>query len=148
MLLFSCNVFAQEPTYFLKFGGMLNTPALNQNKLLSIGYQAPLGRIFDYQLEVGTFNDNINDFKTVYGGPSLGLTTGGDNFYVKVFSGPVFVSYTDQHLSTPVEFNTDFEIGIKDGRGVNIGIGYKHMSNAGIVGPNIGRDFIYLKIGF
>ena len=138
----------QPSTYYLKFGGMLNEPVLTQNKLLAVGYQAPLGKLFDYQLEVGTFNDNISDFKTVYGGPSLGLSVGGDSAYVKAFCGPVFVSYTDQHLSTPIEFNTDFEIGIKDRRGVNIGVGYKHMSNAGTVGPNIGRDFVYIKVGF
>lgn len=133
---------------YLKLGGALNQPTLLTNKLVSFGIQHEAFWVFDYQIESGAFTDTQNVYisPTFFLGPSIGVSIVRSAFYVKVFFGPALVSHTDEHLSTPYEFHTDLQLGFKDYRGVGIGLGYKHLSNAGIQGPNIGRDFLYFQI--
>lgn len=149
MILFSgvCRADIGEG-YFLKLGGSLNEPSLLTNKMLAAGVQRHLLGVFDYQLELGTFVDNSkpNDWQTVWGAAQIGLSIVNPGYYIKVFSGPAYVSKTDDHLSTPFEFTEDLEIGFVDKRGVGIGFGYKHFSNAGIQQPNLGRDFLFFKV--
>lgn len=139
-----------KTTPFMKIAGSLNTESIATNKLISVGYQHPLTHLFDYQLEGGYFVDNKANTKTAFFGPSIGITAENANIYTKAFVGPAYVSHTDDHLSTPYEFNTDFEVGVKDKRGTSIGIGYKHMSNAQICDgcSNLGRDFLFVRVGF
>jgi hypothetical protein len=132
---------------YLKFGGSLREPDFFNNKLIAIGFADSLGKsIFDYQLEGGMFANNAIGGTTGYGGPSLGVSIIERKYYIKAFAGPAVITRLDDHLSTPIVFNIDFEIGLKNTKGEGIGIGYKHLSNGGIQSPNLGRDFLYLKV--
>lgn len=131
-----------------KFGLGLNQANPLTNKLVAIGYQNTLTRLLDYQLEGGYFSELTTARHFWFVGPSIGLALKNDGHFIKTFVGPAFVNPTDAHLSTPIQFNTDIEIGLRDSRGVGMGMGYKHMSNAGIAGENLGRDFLYFKIQF
>lgn len=46
------------------------------------------------------------------------------------------------------QFHGDFSIGLRDVKGDGIAIQYNHISSAGIVTPNQGKDFILLKLSF
>ncbi len=153
LLLLLSTAFATENhpySPFLKLAGSLNAPSLVTNKLVSGGYQHKLAGLFDYQLEGGFFVDNPTHSKTVFISPSVGITSSNPLIYSKVFVGPTLITHTDEHLSTPYQFNIDLEAGIKDTRGNTIGVGYKHFSNAQLCNgcSNLGRDFLYLRVGF
>jgi len=148
LLLASVNCNAYEGTFF-KYGVGLNED-IKTVKTFTLGYQAPLFAIFDYQLEGGMFNDSkqtqgLIAFSNVSIGVSTFTTSG---IYAKIFFGPALISQTDTRLSSIFEFNHDLEFGFVDKKGLSIGVNYKHMSNAGIVLPNYGRDLLLLKIQF
>lgn len=129
---------------YLKLAGSLNDTSLLTTKLATLGHQGPLLGVFDYQLEAGVLQ-RPGSF-SVFAGPSLGLSIVNQGYYVKFFSGPLVISPTDERLGTNVEINSDLELGLRDDRGVGIGFGYKHISNAGTGGVNLGRDFLFFKI--
>ena len=105
--------------------------------------------IFDYKYEFGGWVDNVSsDRKSAgYASASLGIEPKfSDWFYINSFWGVALITNTDTQLSTPYEFMQDLGVGVKDSRGVRIGTGYKHISNAGIKQPNRGRDFLFINL--
>lgn len=56
-------------------------------------------------------------------------------------NGIGFISDTDVYLGGHLEFNHNLYIGIKDKHDKSIGLSYRHISNAGLFMPNVGRDF-------
>lgn len=132
-----------------KLGGSLHTESVLTNKIASVGYTDRLTRLFDYRLETGFFAHNDVGYHVRTGFLSAGIGTGvkGSWYYSHVFFGPSVVTRTDDHLNTPLQFSTDVEFGLTDGRNVELGVGYKHLSNGGIFpGPNKGRDFLYIQL--
>lgn len=145
IIAYTTNVFGYDGTY-IKYGVGVDNPNLGA-KLMSFGYQAPLLLLMDYQLEGGVYNDtNQSQGPIGFGNADFGFSAMGDNVYAKAFFGPAFVTSTDSRLSSIFEFNHDFELGIIDHRGVSVGMAFKHMSNAGIWGSNLGRDFGLFKV--
>ena len=141
----TCNAEDHDNSY-LKLAGGLNDNNLLHTKSAMVGHQGPLLGVFDYQLELGLLQHPQGI--SVFGGPSIGLSIVQTGYYAKVFTGPSILSPTDDRLGTTLEISSDLEIGVRDERGVSMGIGYKHISNAGTGGVNLGRDFIYFKVGF
>lgn len=138
--------YAQAELWVAKAGGDLHETSLIRQKFTSFAYENKLTQLLDYRLELGVMQIN-RDF-TGFLSPSVGLVTQGTGIYGKVFFGPAVVTNTSDSLSTHVQFNTDFELGIRDARGLELGVGFKHMSNAGLGGANTGKDIFYIKIGF
>lgn len=135
--------------YFLKYGlGLNNGPFPDTSvKLISVGRIAPLFSVVDYQLEGGMFDDNNQPNGIIgFAGASLGVRTKSPGIYASFFIGPAYVSQTDSRLASNFEFNNDLEIGVRDSRGLSIGVNYKHFSNAGLTPNNIGRDFFTIKL--
>lgn len=58
--------------------------------------------------------------------------------------GVAYISHTDQLLSSNMQFTHDLTFGAYDLKS-GLSLGYKHISNAGIVLPNRGRDFVTLR---
>lgn len=132
-----------------KFGSSMNVASPFVNKLVALSYRDKLTSILDYQIETGLFANNDVGYRvrTGYVSASIGAGVTGSWYYSRVFVGPAAVSRTDDRLSSTIQLSTDAEIGIRDNRSVELGLGYKHFSNAGIApGPNKGRDFMYLKL--
>lgn len=69
-------------------------------------------------------------------------------FYGTYKLGPAIISHPDALLGSNIQIAHELGFGIKDARGVRVGIVLKHFSNAGIVKPNLGRDFMGLRIEF
>lgn len=147
LLLMPINSFSAD-LGFMKLGSGLDSNNWFSTKILSVGYQSHLIGLFDYQLETGMFNDLYQPQGLIgFVGASVGVhvdTSSG--FYAKLFFGPSAVTQTDTRLSSIFEFNDDIEVGLKDARGVSVGINFKHLSNAGFVLPNLGRDFLILQL--
>lgn len=62
--------------------------------------------------------------------------------YFEAFVGPGYVWKLDTQLSSKGEIFHDVNAGFLDKDGWGLGLGFKHISNAGIVPPNRGRDFL------
>jgi len=77
----------------------------------------------------------------------LGVSPGQSNgIFGKVFTGVCAISSTDTMLGGHGQFCTDVGIGFRD-RDTYMGVGYMHVSSAGLSRPNKGRDFITLEMG-
>lgn len=78
----------------------------------------------------------------------LGLAPGPETgVFTKAFFGPCFITTPDAVLGGRFpQFCTDFGVGTRDSRS-SVAIVYSHVSSAGLVKPNRGRDFILLEMG-
>lgn len=121
-------------------------------KTLGIAGQGALDDLLDFQSSMGLFINNRSGLgPTYYLTPfSLGLKTKGPGLFASYFVGPSLITQTDQRLSSILEFENNFEVGIRDYRGASLGLNLQHFSNAGFWLPNFGRDFftIILTIPF
>ena len=103
------------------------------------------GHLFDHAYGVGGWWDRsrlagVKNSGFVY--YALGLEPRFKNFYFSYFVGPSLISSTDSRLGSNFQFTHDLGIGLKDSRGVRVGLCYRHFSNAGLKEPNAGRDLI------
>lgn len=68
--------------------------------------------------------------------------------YLTYKLGPAIITHPDPLLGSNLQIAHELGFGLRDSRGVRVGIVLKHFSNAGIVRPNLGRDFVGLRIEF
>jgi hypothetical protein len=143
-LLLSSTTYANE---YIKYGvGLNGVPGAT--KSLFVGYQADITQVFMYQLEMGGYRDT-NQVQGAVGlvSASIGVNTiSTSGVYMKVFFGPCFNTQGDSRISGNFQFNNDIELGIKGINSFSIGLDFKHISNAGLLSPNQGRDFLMLKL--
>lgn len=138
--------------YFFKYGiGVFESAAGSptETHILSVGAQFPLTKYFIWQVEGGGWVDTRGDMgrnSSLFFSPSVGLDLNFDLFYVQALIGPALITTTDSYLGGNFQFTEDLGFGIKDKRGLGIGIFYKHFSSGGIESPNVGRDFMSLKV--
>ena len=143
-----------ETQSFFKYGVGVFNSAENSSvevKTLSFGRQQPLGSIFIWQYEGGFWSDARTDVGRSGSGfvnASAGLNVNFGYMYTQSLWGVAYMTSPDSFLGSHEQFNQDFSAGVKDGRGVSIGLNYKHMSSAGIFMPNQGRDFMSVRLGF
>lgn len=103
--------------------------------------------IFTTQYEIGGINDNNpGRNNTFFGFASVGLETKTEPFFATLLTGSGFITAPDAKLSSVFEFIHTASVGFKDKRGVAIDLGYRHISNAGLWPPNIGRNFVVLRL--
>jgi len=119
-------------------------------KLFNIGTQWDLYKLFKQKLEAGVWTDVKfeNRRSSGYAAYSVGIRVEPQILYVESFWGAALMTHTDGMLSSNFQFMNDTGIGVQDDAGRFIGISYKHISNAGISYPNLGRDFLSIKMGF
>ena len=104
-------------------------------------FQAGLGGWVDKSGHPGARNSAYTQF-------SMGLEPDLGKWFVNYFFGPSYVLRTDALLGSHWQFFQEVGIGVKDYRGIRLGIVAKHLSNAGIIRPNKGRNFINLRVQF
>lgn len=63
------------------------------------------------------------------------------DWYFRAVIGMGLLTKKGKRLGGNFQFTEEVELGYK-----RVGIGYKHISNAGIKKPNLGRDFIQMSI--
>lgn len=76
----------------------------------------------------------------------FGVEPKSDHFYMSYKLGPAIITNTDALLGSNAQLSHEFGFGMRDLRDVRVGLVLKHYSNAGLVKPNKGRDFIGARI--
>jgi hypothetical protein len=147
LILLSLTACASTFKYGVGLNGDATFPDPSTKIISVVDQEEFLEGPFDYQWELGTFIDNSNRLgPTVFGSFALGLETKGPGLFASYFVGPALITQTDQRLASIFEFNNNFQIGIRDRRGLSLGVGFQHFSNAGLWAPNIGRDFFIINL--
>lgn len=151
LLLLTTTVLADDLT--VKYGPGVFQSAKNGHETLNatLGYQKELLYLLSYQIEVGGWSDKRIDLgrrSSMYGSYSIGSTVNASYMYAEAFLGVAGITNPDSYLGGHFQFNNDLGIGFRDKYGKRIGINYKHMSSAGLYNPNVGRDFLLLKLSF
>jgi hypothetical protein len=144
---------AEEPhkDSFFKYGVGVSNSAKHsrvETKILSIGRQTPLGPYLIHQVELGVWADSAGDGRTGSGFAdySVGVNVNVGRIYTQVLWGFAGITTPDAYLGGNFMFNQDLSLGVRDTRGVAVGLNYKHISSAGIFMPNIGRDFGQVRV--
>ena len=118
-------------------------------KIFGLSYTEKLGKSFFVKTEVGYFVDSSSSSSrksSAYGNTSLGLEVSPSFLLMRASHGLAVISTPDSYLGRRFpQFATDLFFGLKDSNGSAIGISYKHISSAGIVMPNQGRDFLTME---
>lgn len=140
----SLNSKADE--FIIKYGpGYLHS---NNAELTSLGYQNKLHNAIYQKIEGGAWVDNASGMSnSLYISYSLGLRVDSGKAFAEWFFGPTLISSPDNNLGGTFQFNHDLFFGLRDKQGYSVGLGIKHISSAGIEIPNLGRDFILIRIG-
>jgi hypothetical protein len=153
IFLLATPAFANEPGEgtFIKYGVGKTTyeqASVGEVKMFSVGHQSPLLLLLEQKWEVGFWSDAVGKGRksSGFGGWSLGLEPKLGYLYAHSFWGVIGITNTDTMLSTNYQFMQDLGIGFRDERGISLGVGYKHISNAGIKQPNRGRDFFFVQL--
>lgn len=120
-----------------------------QVKNFNVGYRYRLIGPLYVSLNGGAFFDAREDIATGYGFGQIGTVVHPfEWFYFENFFGPGAISQTDSRLGSHFQFGLDLGVGFREPHTkATIGVNYKHISNAGIKQPNLGRDFVMLKVG-
>lgn len=125
------------------------TNSLNGNiAVFSASYEDKYNHIAMQKTEFGLWTDKAkNHSGSGYGAYSLGIKVKPNSFYLEAYLGGALISDTDKLLSTHFEFMHDLGLGLQSER-KSIGLNFKHLSNAGIKKPNIGRNFLQISVKF
>jgi len=120
--------------------GIANT---EKSAIYSIGYEETFVDHFLYKIDAGAWTDNQPErngapYGSVGLGPRLGSLKG---FNLQIVGSVAIAGYTDSLLGSNFQFTEELTLGYGP-----VGFGYKHFSNAGIIRPNIGRDYVYLNL--
>lgn len=127
-------------------------------KFVEFGRSGEQGRLA-YTVGVGGWIDHTG-YKTKAGGLTytahssgfaealFGVEPKSDHFYITYKLGPAIITDSDALLGSNIQCGHEVGIGMRDVRDVRVGLVLKHFSNAGIVGPNIGRNFLGFRIEF
>lgn len=146
----TCNTALAVPEYYVNYGLGVEPQYTFPNstiKMISLGETDHLWKVFEYKLDFGAYIDNSQTQGLIgFASPQIGLRTKGEGFYVGYFVGPALITQTDTRLDDLFEFDNDFELGIRDNRGVRLGVDYKHLSDGGLTSNNIGRDFFLFQL--
>jgi len=141
--LFSTLASADEATT-LRMGGDF-THYKNKSAIYSVGFEDFDRDNFGTKLEVGAYTDSDpGHVGAPFGSVLLGKRFGSyEGLNATGFMGCAIIGSTDQVLGSLFEFTEEAIVGYK-----NVGLGYKHVSNAGLASPNHGRDYVSLTVAF
>jgi hypothetical protein len=118
-------------------------------KYFSLGYQEPLGSVIRLQGDIGLITDsNVGRASSGILSLSTGPRTRLGPFYAECLWGVGYLTHPDgSRLSGHLQFVNDVSVGLVGENGATFGLSFRHISNAGISQPNIGRDFLTLRVG-
>jgi len=137
-LLFAVPSFADN----FSFRSAIGIGRSKKSALYSLNFEKVFDERFHYRLDVGFWSDTRpNQRGSFFTSFLLGKTLGNYKvFHGGMDVGLVAMSSPDSVLSSAFEFTEELSIGYKE-----FEIGYKHISNAGITTPNLGRDYLFLN---
>jgi hypothetical protein len=119
-------------------------------KVIQGGYRQDLTGGFYWQARLGYWNDSSHDStrkSSLYGSTGLGFLIDLRPIEMRSGWGIGGISTPDSMLGGRFpQFNGELYVGVRDKNGNGIGFQYEHISSAGIVTPNEGRDFVTLQL--
>jgi hypothetical protein len=120
-------------------------------KVLQGAYRQDLSNGFYWQTRAGFWSDSspkdTNRKGSGYGSVGIGFLIDLRPIELRSGWGIGGITATDSMLGGHApQFNGDLYIGVRDKNGNGIGLQYEHISSAGIVTPNEGRDFVTLQL--
>ena len=118
--------------------------------IFSAAYESPLWGLIDQKIEAGLWVDREGKGGqgSFYGGYAVGMKVHPGVVYGQFFLGVAGISNPDAYLSSVFQFTHDIGVGIEDKEGRALGLNVKHISNAGLKSPNVGRNFFMVDIKF
>jgi hypothetical protein len=128
------------------FASAVDSPV--EVKVFGLTYQRELG-ILTWQIEGGGWTDSKEKYgrkEAFFGATSLGVDVKCGLIFAQSLWGVGAISQRDSLLGSYFNFTHDLIVGVYDKEDRRVGLGWKHLSNAGIFKPNIGRDFINLTL--
>jgi hypothetical protein len=151
VIIHSCSKAAHAESYMTGALGVANSgkDSLSESKFFNFGYRDDFGFGLTYQYEGGFWTDIAGNGRkgSAYAAYQLGVTVDNSPVVARVMAGPALISTPDAYLGGVFpQFTEDFYFGMKDHRGNGVGVKYKHISSAGIVQPNVGRDYLGLEV--
>lgn len=155
LLTFFVTIFPKEglAESYLKYGvGVFNSASnkFSETKAISLGYRDRLLGPFVYQYGGGIWIDSAGNGRKGSGvfDISIGIEAVSKDLVLRSAHGIATISTPDAYLGGYFpNFVHDLYVGMRDQRGVAIGLSYRHISNAGLMSPNMGRDFLFVDLG-
>lgn len=163
LFILSLSIFSQpaHAAGFAQWGIASEHPSNNLSavKFVEFGKSGEEGKLA-YTIGAGGWSDNTgykaeseigNGYKTaahssLFLESLFGVEPKSEHFYINYKLGPVIITNTDALLGSNFQFGHELGIGMRDSKEVRVGLVIKHFSNAGIVRPNKGRDFVGVRI--
>jgi hypothetical protein len=113
-------------------------------KELALGYEKIWGEIGIYTHCGLLFENETNGYCAVVPGVHIETLSG---IFVRAGAGPAYVLHTDNRISSHWNVNVDFALGVYRGSAYAFLEG-GHISNAGLVPPNLGDDHGLIGLGW
>lgn len=132
------------------FNSAKNSPV--EVKVSNVGYRLGMSKGFYWQLKGGYWGEGSGDHSrssSFYVSTGPGLLV--DLRPIELRSGwsVATISRPDAYLGGRFpQFNGEIYGGLRDKNDNGIGLKYEHISSAGLVVPNEGRDFVLLEISW
>lgn len=132
--------------YYAQWGaGVMNDnqKEYSQVKYAELGKRASF-RDAEYSIGMGGWIDKSHypgAESSLYVQALAGLQPRLKNFVLGYFVGPAYITTPDKVLASNFQVSHELIIGVRDDRNVRVYFSVKHYSNAGMVLPNIGRNF-------
>lgn len=130
--------YADEHLVFRAGGGTRTSVG---SALYSVGYESAVIEFLPYRVDIGGWTDIVDGnrsspFASVVIGPQVGRS---DQLNWKLQAGVLILGYPDALLGGVLEFTQETSVHYS-----SIGVGYRHVSNAGLFPPSVGRNYIFL----
>jgi hypothetical protein len=152
ILIFSTPVLAYDEDVSLNLGvGVFDSgkSSPSESKLLYAGYNDYFyHRLMYFRTELGGWNDLAGNGRSgsFFGAYLFGINIENQRWYGNAAGGVAIIGTPDTYLGGPVNFTEEIGFGVNGQHNSKLGLFYKHISNAGIYDPNIGRDFIGAQV--
>lgn len=151
LLLVSMPVHAEEA--FASFGvGVFHSAerSLGETKVGNFGFRQELYQGVYWQFKGGYWGDGSGDPSrngSAFVSTGPGMTVDLRPVEMRAGYGLAAISSPDSYLGGRFpQFQGEIYLGVRDPRGNGIGLEYDHISSAGLVSPNMGRDFVVLQL--
>lgn len=138
---------------FFDFGvGVANSAKQHTGevKVGSIGLREEIYQGIYWQYKLGYFGDGSGDpgrHGSIYASMGPGMLIDLRPIEMRAGYGIAAISKPDSYLGGRFpQFQGEVYFGFRDHRGNGIGVEYQHISSAGFVTPNQGRDFVVLQL--
>ena len=124
----------------------VSNPARETN--FTVGLKTPVNKVYTLKTQIGvmTAPRSYNLNAGVLFGPRVEI--GNSGLAAEFFIGGAWLDHTTRALGSRLQFEQDLTLMYYSDSGAGIGFGIKHISNAGLHGPNLGRNYVGMEVDF